>query len=207
MVVEWIKQNCEGYQDFADTEMYYQVGESELNDARFNFRSVSDEALKVGSAVHQAIEDWLKTGKEPHNPPEQVLAGFVAFLEFYEQHDMEAIKVEHKVYGEHWGGMLDYYGWFRPDIGSKREIWVLDWKASRGHYPESHGPQIAAYASAVPECEGRCGVVRLDKSTGYPDFKDYTKTYDRYLTEFNLMVPLFMIRHPRIAKAAGWKGN
>jgi len=202
MVVEWIRLNCNP----ASHKGFY-VTPDELHEARFNFRNVSDEALKIGSAVHQAIEDWLKIGKEPINPKPQVLAGFVAFLEFFDEHEMQAIEVEQKVHGKHWGGMLDYYGWFRPDKDSDRKKWVLDWKASKGHYAESHGPQIAAYASKVPECKTRCGVVRLDKETGFPDFKDYTKKYERYLTEFNLMVPLYMLRHPRIAKAAGWKGE
>jgi hypothetical protein len=101
--------------------------------------------------------------------------------------------------------MLDYFGWFRPEKKSERLLWVLDWKASKAHYPDSHGPQIAAYASRIPECEGRCGVVRLDKETGLPDFKDYSKKYDRYLKEFNLMIPLYMLRHPIIARKAGWK--
>ena len=202
-VVAWIKLNCaKSRGNFP----HYKCNDEQLNQARFNFREVSDEALAVGSAVHAAIEEYLLTGKEPNTDHSQVVSGFLAFLEFFDEHEMEAISVEQKVYGNYWAGTLDYFGWFKPDKDSPREKWVLDWKASKAHYAESHGPQIVAYASVVPECETRCGVVLLHKETGFPDFKDYTKKYSRYLSEFNLMVPLFMVRHPRLAKAANWKG-
>ena len=61
-VVDWIKQNCKKSSGMIPT---WKVTEDQLNEARFNFRDVSDEALQVGSAVHNAIEEYLKTGKEP----------------------------------------------------------------------------------------------------------------------------------------------
>jgi hypothetical protein len=105
------------------------------------------------------------------------------------------------VFGDYWGGRLDYYGLFDG------KLYVIDFKTSKHHYIHEHGPQIAAYRSAVEnvEVEG-CGVLRLDKTTGYPDFKDYSKRYEKDLKEFQLMVPLYMHRHPRIARAAGWEG-
>jgi len=69
---------------------------------------------------------------------------------------------------------------------------------------ESMGPQIAAYASRV-EHEGS-GILRLDKETGLPEFKDTTKLEEKYLKIFNNMVALFFSKHPKIAKDAGWEG-
>ena len=57
-----IKQNCAHSDGMFP---HWKVNDEQLNSARFNFRDVSDEALQVGSAVHNAIEEYLKTGKEP----------------------------------------------------------------------------------------------------------------------------------------------
>ena len=65
-----------------------------VNQARKEFRSVSDKALNIGSAVHAAIEHYLKTGEEPQDPPDQVLAGFIAFLEWEDEHIIKVYETE-----------------------------------------------------------------------------------------------------------------
>ncbi len=200
-VCEWLRQNCdlERGEDITKND-YYRVDEEDLRYARKNYRDISQTALDIGSEVHKAVEVWLKTGREPKDPRDEVLAGFVAFLEFYDEHNMDPIEggLEMAVHGDYWGGRLDYYGMFDG------KIYVIDFKTSKNHYIHEHGPQIAAYRSAVKTpCDG-CGVLRLDKTTGYPDFKDYSKRYETDLREFELMVPLFLHRHKKIAKAAGY---
>lgn len=199
-VCDHIRLNCEGEIDPPSGKMFYEVWDSELDGAQKNYRDISQTALDVGTDVHTAVEVWLKYGKEPKNPRPEVLAGFVAFIEFYDEHNMDPIEggLEMKVHGKYYGGTLDYYGMFDGSI------YVIDFKTSKNHYIHEHGPQIAAYRSAVKTpCDG-CGVLRLDKTTGYPDFKDYSKRYEADLKEFELMVPLFLHRHKRIAKAAGY---
>lgn len=197
MVCGWIRENCRATYNWESQEELYEVYSDELDKARFNFRNVSKKALKIGSETHSAIEEWLKTGNEPINPQEQVLSAFVAFLEFFDEHKMKPIELEFSVYGKYWGGTLDYYGWFDD------KKYIIDFKTSKSHYSGEHGPQIAAYRSAVPDVDGS-GVLRLDKETGFPDFKDYSNRHEKDLKEFNLMLPLYLHRHPRIAKAAGW---
>ena len=69
--------------------------------ARKNFRSVSQKAMNIGSMVHEAIEIYLKEGIEPpKNTRDEVLAGFVAFLEFAEEHTLEVLDIEKIVYGK-----------------------------------------------------------------------------------------------------------
>ena len=58
MVCQHIRENCQA------TGGYY-VQEEDLEKARFNFRDVSKTALDIGSAVHNAIEHYLITGREP----------------------------------------------------------------------------------------------------------------------------------------------
>ena len=45
-----------------------------------------------------------------------------------------------------------------------------------------------------------CGVLRLDKETGLPEWKDTSKTYEQDLKVFNSMVQLYYDRHPIILK-------
>lgn len=209
MVVEWIKNNKDIDTDLdSKGNLYYIISDDDLNNARMNYRDVSEKALNIGSEAHAAIEEWLKFNREPLDPRPEVLAAFVAFLEFWDEHKMEAIKIEHSVIGDYWGGTLDYYGMFDD------KYYVIDFKTSKYHYPNEHGPQIAAYRSALEKSQtikpfefdtvDGCGVLRLDKLTGYPDFKDYSKRYEKDLEHFRLMVPLYLHRHPRIAKGAGY---
>jgi hypothetical protein len=193
MTCEWIKENV-GQQEMG----IYSVTDKHLEEARKNFKSVSKKALDIGSQTHSAIENWLKTGKEPKDPQENVLNAFLAFLEFFDEHKMKPIELEFSVYGDCWAGTTDYYGWFND------AKYIIDFKTSKAHYSDEHGPQIAAYRSCLDDVKGS-GILRLDKETGYPDFKDYSKRYERDLKEFNLMLQLYMHRHPRISKAAGWE--
>lgn len=58
--VEWIKGHADSYLD-----LWWKVTPEDLDNARIHFREVSQEALDVGSAVHDAIRYYLNTGKEP----------------------------------------------------------------------------------------------------------------------------------------------
>ena len=90
---------------------------------------------------------------------------------------------------------LDYFGKFD---GKK---YLLDWKAAKGHYRDMR-IQTAGYRGGLEahgyNVEGH-GVVRLDKETGIPDFKDYSEYFFDDLNEFLISKRLYMARHPRIA--------
>lgn len=197
-VVEWIKQNCDIEQDWIDDDGYefivYNVDSGELKKARNNFRDVSQTALDVGGQVHNAIEQYLLTGKEPELEGEQAERGFVAFIDWADRNKMKTEECELKVYGAHWAGMLDWVG----RLNGVRT--VIDFKTSKAVYPE-YRYQIAAYRS----CTGAeaSGILRLDKTTAQPEYKDYSKSYEKDLAVFGAMVNLYFLRHPRIAKAAG----
>ena len=202
MVVEWIKQNslyvAGDYQD--KTVGYYSVDSASLDDARFHFRDVSKTALDVGSKVHQAIEDYFNLGKEPINPQPEVLAAFVAFLEWVDEHDVKCDDAELTVTDGKSAGTLDFVGM----INGERT--VVDFKSSKAVYPE-YRYQIAAYRAMYnlqyPELKAsRCAILRLDKETGYPEFKDTSKTYKKDLNVYHKMVQLYYAKHPRIAKGA-----
>ena len=114
---------------------------------------------------------------------------------------MKPIELEFTVYGDYWAGTLDYYGMFNG------KLYIIDFKTSKQHFPNEHGPQVAAYRSRVNRKVEGCGVLRLDKITGYPDWEDYSDDYHKHLESFNHMVPIYMNRHPQIAKKAGWNNR
>ena len=178
-----------------------------IESARKNFRKVSAEALDIGSAVHDAIEKYLKTGKEPQAPSDEVLSGFLAFLEWKDQHKLEPIKTEHTVYDPAgmYAGTLDLL----CQLDSK--IYVIDFKTSKK--PRNNKPydewsyQLAAYRQCVTnnspyEVRGM-GIVRLDKETGEPDWYDLSDQYEESLEIFNILVELWYKRNPRYE----WRGQ
>ena len=151
---------------------------------------------------------------------------FGAFLQWMDEHDVKPIALEQKLYGPTWAGTCDFVGWFDG------KVYIIDWKTSapanattgKGIRPEMRY-QVAAYRwayaqSIIDMWEGYdteinkeiylrefptgCGVLRIDKKTGEPDWKDTTKTYDKDLKVFNCMVNLYMERHVIIARKAGY---
>jgi len=190
-----------------------------LDKARFAYKKVSDKALDVGSEVHNAIEEVLKIqllqikqkyGGQliPALSCEQADNAYNAFLDWAQEHKLRPIELEKTVYGSRWADTLDFYGYFDD------RLYVIDWKTSKaknkktgkGIYPEMRY-QVAAYRDAmsvglgfIPEAIAGCGVLRLDKETGMPDWNDTSKTYKQDLKVFNSMVNLYFDRHQTIAK-------
>ena len=199
MCVQHIRENCLLSTPHHGPN-YYNVDENDLDNARFNFREVSKTALDIGSAVHQSIEDYLMTGKDPQKTKEddRILAGFVAFLEWMDDNHVEVIGVEETIRGDYWAGTRD----LKAVINGK--VAVVDFKTSKAIYASEYGPQIAAYRSPDPDVE-ESWILRLDKETGLPEFKDFSKRYESDLNIFNRMVDLFFARHPILARKAGYK--
>jgi len=176
--------------------------------ARKQFRAVSSQAADVGTAVHKAIEHYLKTGREPKVEDDEVLAGFLAFLEWADKHELKPIETEVTLYGENYAGTCDLICTLdgRP--------YVIDFKTSKapknGKPYEEWGYQLASYrhaaelANLVPEDAGH-GVLRLDKETGYPDWHDITDQYERDLAIFQALTKIWWLRHPQYA--ADWEGT
>ena len=173
-----------------------------LEKARFNFKTVSQKALDIGSEVHRLIEEYFKTGNLPIKESKmwkpEIAMAFKAFLDWESEHNLKPNALEMTVYGEHngnpWAGTLDFFGEFDG------KLFVIDWKSGKAFYPEMRY-QIAAYRSRMDICDG-CGILRLDKATGLPSWHDTSKTYKQDLKIFNRMVDLYMIRHPIIRKRA-----
>lgn len=154
-----------------------------LERAAKNWMTAKNEAAGIGTEIHDLIELYIKEGQDAvgkYRP--EVTHGFLAFLQWEKDHGVKWLQSEMQIVSQVHGyaGTLDaiciYEG--RP--------YVIDFKSSKGFY-DTYGMQIAAYRKAAEEMghtvEGT-GILRLDKTTGEPEFKDYSKDYDRDLTAF-----------------------
>jgi len=191
-VVQWIKENISCSSDDMCDE-FYSCTPSDLDKARFEFRNVSQIALDIGSEVHNAVEKHLQ-GKEYALTSKQAENGFQAFLEWEKEVDLKPSALEFTVWGDRWAGTLDMV------CKLNGKIYVVDFKTSKRFYLSEMGAQIAAYRSAIKLTVDGCGILRLDKETGIPEWKDFSKRYLSDLAVFNAMVDLYYLRHPRIRK-------
>ena len=223
--VEWIRDNCGRQSTYWQGEMQdvFLASHEELNEARFAYKTVSQEALDVGSEVHAMIEEHLKSIMAGNSESAEILENasckqvanaFSAYLAWFTEHDVKPIALEQTVYGQTWAGMLDFVGWFDG------KIYVIDYKTSKAFNREMRF-QVAAYRWAWnsnclrayltdPNYHGKVaegtGVLRLDKKTGVPEWKDTTKTYEKDLSVFLAAVEFYMLKHNIVAKKAGYNG-
>lgn len=162
------------------------------NRARKEFRRVSKTAMDIGSKVHEAIEYFLKTGKERRLDGEAETAAFLAFLEWHSKEQVEVLLTEHTLYSERYAGTCDLVCM----LGGKK--YVIDFKTSKigdgdKAYNE-HRYQVAAYRRVVEDAQG-CGVLYLHRETGWPHWRDTSATYERDAAVFNCLVDLWYLMH------------
>ena len=190
-VIEYIKDNLEAIKS----------GEIPLDNTLFDSaRQYHHEKLEtagdIGTEVHRMIELYINNvnpmiGNYPSAIASLILAtsspeaenSFGAFMEWAEDTDFQPIHSELTVHSHKhkFAGTLDCVA----KVNGK--VYIFDFKTSKAHYPEN-GLQIAAYRHAYEEMglgtiEGMM-VLRLDKETGEPDPKDYSKNYDKHWKAF-----------------------
>lgn len=168
--------------------------------ARKEFRNVSRTATDIGTIVHSKIEEFLKYGSiidekmedQPRKYREPILNAISAFFKWLESYDTyKTIATEQTVYGKGFAGTLDWRV-LLDDVE-----YVIDFKTSKDIYKE-YGYQIAAYATACGV--EHAGVLRIDKETGMPEFKDFTENIKNDYEVFELLVKLYYKTH-------NWKGK
>lgn len=167
-----------------------------LEEARKNFLNVSKTAMGIGASVHEAISYYLKTKTEPRIEHDNILAGFVSFLEWKDKVKLEVLGTEQVVYDPagRYAGTLDLI----CKINNK--LYIIDFKTTKKpHKPyEEWSYQLAAYANCV-DVEG-IGILRLDKDTGYPDWYDLSHERERAFRIFQCLLELWYLRNPSYPK-------
>ena len=187
--VEYLKSNYESLE--------YMCVDEHFNNARFEYRRLSKEALDIGSEAHSIIETAIKDKVIYESDREEVNNCVHAFEKWLHDNDVMTIESERTVYGGSWAGTLD----LECEVEGVHTI--VDFKTSKAIYLDSYGPQLAAYWSVTDAKEA--GILRLDKESGEYEYKRLKKkALEKYLKIFNAMVELYFIRHPLIAKRAGY---
>ncbi len=123
-----------------------------------------DKAASIGDMVHdyaEAFAAWkVGEGEEPEIPnDEKALNGIEAFLEWYNNNDVEFKKYEKVVYSKEY----DYVGTFDTVAEVNGELCLIDYKTSSGVY-SSHYYQAAAYFGAYNEEMEEIGEDKAEKA-------------------------------------------
>jgi len=154
--------------------------ENILVDASMQHTIKKEKAGDFGTAIHDWAEQFAlakASGKDidiPEDAPEEVLNGINAFLEWYNNHDIEFVEAERMVYSRKNGfvGTLDAVA----KINGK--LYLIDYKSSNGIY-ESHYFQVSAYYKAYQEETGTefdgAMIIRFGKEDGEFEVKEITK--------------------------------
>jgi hypothetical protein len=186
-VVEYITQNASLVMD---PEIGYYILPKLLNKARFYFRDVSKEAMDIGSQIHDIIKHYVKAkikGEELdltkyNNYREEVENGFLAFLNWEKINKVKWIDSEFIVYHEE----LCFAGRVDALCIINDRLTIIDFKTSKSFY-DGYDLQLTGYRMGKDNMDEKekygypkfydLGILRLDKETGLPEYKDYTNLY------------------------------
>lgn len=189
-----------------------------LLQAKKEYREVSKQALDIGSQVHDTIEQYIKNGKDAIGKmlPE-VENAMIALFDWESANIDKWIESEKKVYHDKicYAGTLDAVAQMKD--GS---IAIIDFKTSKGFY-SGYAEQLSAYRCArqnisdlgidevvfkhktdneemaefkvsyEPVKINAMGILRLDKETGLPEYKDFSKNYDNAINAFTGLVQFY----------------
>jgi len=168
-----------------------------FKEAKKYYDEYRKEAAGVGSEVHSLVENYIKSGGK-NIPPEKnfkddkVKNAFYSFLAWVKENNFIPLKSEAFIYSKiGYAGTLDCIGYF------KNKKFLIDFKTSKGFY-EGFPLQLSAYYYAYEErfndkLEGM-GILRLDKNTGLPFFKDYTLYKQHYFKMFKCLLYFWKLR-------------
>lgn len=182
-----------------------------LEEAKKEHERIRDQAADVGSKTHKVIElfvkgeDWQSYLKDK----DEIVEPFGAFLEWDEKNRLDVMYSEAVVCSKKYkyAGTLDIIGFL------KDKLYIIDLKTSSA-FREGYKMQLSAYRQAVDESGGvwvknyneyvfkpiphkvqRMGILRLDKETGKPYFKEYdNKTYRRHLKMFLCLCKFYHLK-------------
>lgn len=163
-----------------------------LNEAKNEAEKIKIEAGNIGSRVHNWIKEYLISNNVSLKPPD-IEKPINAFLSWIKKNKFELIKSEHSVWSKKgYAGTLDIV------CKLNNKTYIIDLKTSNGFWDE-YILQIASYKYAYQEETGvkikGMGILRLDKETGQPEFRDYTKGYNKAIKSFLHLVKYWHLQN------------
>lgn len=186
--------------------------EGALVAAQNNWREARDTAADIGKEVHSLIHQYIRHGKDAVGAfrPE-VENGFLAFLEWEKENQVQWLESEKEVFDPVHGyaGTLDAKGYFQNGLYSGR-VFVIDFKSSKGFY-DGYAEQLAGYRNADDLTAQRradgMGILRLDKETGIPEFKDFSDSYESRRAFFFALTHAYYLQKARRLKGNPYVGR
>ena len=163
--------------------------------ARTESMRESKKAMAIGTKVHAAVERYIKTGKGlKGRVNKQVKNAFDAFLVWKEEVGIgSVVAVEQVIYSKKHGyaGTLDLAVNLRREGEKEYSLYIVDLKSSKAFYEPDMPMQVAAYAYALMEMSDvkvdGIGILRLDKETGQPAWRDYSELMAEYFDMFKTL--------------------
>jgi hypothetical protein len=164
----------------------------QVNNAKYAYKRVSNEAKDIGSEVHAIIERYIKAklcgfsfdiqGSKP-----KVENAYLAFLEWEKHNVKKWLESELTVCDtlNCYAGTLDAVALLNNGF-----TYCIDFKASNGFY-DGYDMQAVAYDHAYDSDDRHVGVLRLDKKTGFPEWKDYTNRYNQAYRGFMYLLDFY----------------
>lgn len=157
--------------------------EEVLDSARTEWKNARETAADIGTEIHDKIHKYITYGRDACGDMRpEVENGFLAFLDWEKANKVKWVQMELQVVSRVHGfaGRLDAI----CDFNGKR--YLIDFKSSKAFYDEIP-MQLAAYRIAAAEngsqTEG-IGILRLDKETGLPEWKDYSDVQEQHEKAF-----------------------
>jgi len=146
---DYIIENMEPGREYDEIEI-----EELAKEARLAHRKQSGKATTIGSLVHSYIEDWVKyeldQGEEPDIPVnKEARQSIEAFEDWEDRNEIEWINTEQITFHPE----LKYAGTYDAGCRIDDLTFVVDWKTSKGIYPE-YMLQCEAYRRAEMELLG-----------------------------------------------------
>lgn len=151
-----------------------------------------EKAGDIGTRVHAAIEAYFK--HEIIVIDKEIDIPYNAFIDWVNKNDVTCLLSEHTVYSKiGYAGTLDFIG----TINGKK--YLVDFKSSKGFWPEMP-MQLAAYQYAHEEMTGEkmggVGILRLDKESGMPEWKEVgMDKLSHYMDKFLTLLAYFELDH------------
>ena len=146
----------------------------------------SKEATDIGKEVHRAIEEYTIRKTAPAGLSDIAQKSFNAYLDWEKQaHLGKIVATEQPFYSKDY----DFCGtWDRLGYLYVNKLYITDYKTSKDFYDIDMALQLAGYKIGAEEMISKgeieglppttkvegVGILRLDKETGTPYFKDYT---------------------------------